>query len=262
MPAEHPGSMGGRPTVEDYVTNDGKVAKLVLTLKQNPYEVVSLEQMDKLRDKADQIVKDSGLQSVGAKLYFAGETAKTLDIKKTSERDTMLAVILVTIFITILLGVQTRSLIAPLYMISTILLSFLAAMGISLFIFEQFFGYETISYRVPLYTFVFLVALGVDYNIILMSRIKEELRKHPLKKAVVRGLALTGGVISSAGLILAATFGVLTTQPILELFLFGFMVALGILIDTFLVRTILVPALIVLLKRWSFWPKKLPHGIE
>src|SRR5699024_8847806 len=118
-----------------------------------------------------------------------------------------------------------------------------AAMGLSIYIFEMVFGYDAMSYRIPVYSFIFLVALGVDYNIMLISRIKEEAKTEPIKKAIELGLAKTGGVISSAGLILAATFAVLMTQPILELFMFGFVVAVGVLIDTFLVRTILVPAI-------------------
>src|SRR5690625_7376934 len=97
-------------------------------------------------------------------------------------------------------------------------------MGISIFMFENIFGYDAMSYRIPVYSFIFLVALGVDYNIMLISRIKEEANIHPIKQAVEYGLAKTGGVISSAGLILAGTFAVLTTQPILELFMFGFVV--------------------------------------
>jgi putative drug exporter of the RND superfamily len=139
---------------------------------------------------------------------------------------------------------------------ATIILSYFTAMGAGSFIFDQFFGYSEISYRIPLYTFIFLVALGVDYNIMLISRVKEEARTHPIKEAISLGLAHTSGVISSAGLILAATFAVLITQPIMEPFMFGFTVAIGVLIDTFLIRTILVPAIVVKFGKYSFWPQK------
>lgn len=141
-------------------------------------------------------------------------------------------------------------------MMATIILSCFTALGAGSFIFDQFFGYSEISYRIPLYTFIFLVALGVDYNIMLISRIKEEARKHPIKEAISLGLAHTGRVISSAGIILAATFAVLITQPIMELFMFGFTVAICVLIDTFLIRTILVPAIMVKLGKYSLWPQK------
>lgn len=128
-------------------------------------------------------------------------------------------------------------------------------MGISTFVFQHLMDLPTMSYRIPLYTFVFLVALGVDYSIMLVSRIREGIKNHSLTDAVVKGVAMTGGVISSAGVILAATFGVLMTQPLLELFMFGFAVSLGILLDTFLVRALLVPSLIKLFGKYSFWPR-------
>ncbi|GAA0498251.1 hypothetical protein GCM10008986_26650 [Salinibacillus aidingensis] len=106
-----------------------------------------------------------------------------------------------------------------------------------------------VSNQVPLYSFVFLVALGIDYNIILISRFLEERRRHPVKKAVTIAVENTGGVISSAGIILAATFAVLMTQPIQILFVFGFIVAMGILLDTFIIRGVLMPALIVLIEK-------------
>jgi putative drug exporter of the RND superfamily len=131
----------------------------------------------------------------------------------------------------------------------TILISFLAALGLGMFLTNLFFDIDTIANRVPLYAFVFLVALGIDYNIILISRFQEERRKHSVKEAVEIAVANTGGVISSAGLILAATFAVLMTQPIQLLFVFGFIVAVGILLDTFLIRGVLLPGLIVFFEK-------------
>lgn len=253
----HPNKSGNSSTTDNNKAEDGKVAKLSLTFKQSPYDLTSIQQLDDIRAKSKQIIKDSGLNENEVEIHFAGETAKQADIREFNVRDTWVVVILVTLLITLLLGFQTRSVIAPLYMIGTILLSYGASMGISLWIINQWMDITAISYRIPLYTFVFLVALGVDYNIMLMSRIKEEVANSSLEEAVQRGVAMTGGVISSAGLILAATFAVLMTQPILELFLFGFTVALGILIDTFLVRTLLVPSIMLKLGKWSLWPMKI-----
>ncbi|MFG6116134.1 MMPL family transporter [Halobacillus sp. MO56] len=238
----------------DFLSEDGKASKLSLVFDSNPYQHEAFNSMEKLRDKKDETLEASGLDPAQHDLYFAGETAANLDVKKLNDRDTILVMVLVTALITIMLGFQSRSIIAPIYMMATILLSFSAALGFSDLLFKNVFGYEQMSYRIPLYAFVFLVALGVDYNIMLVSRIQEGYRKLPLKEAVQEGLAKTGGVISSAGLILAATFAVLTTQPILELFMFGFVVAVGVLIDTFLVRTILTPAIIMKLGKWSFYP--------
>ncbi|MBO1912400.1 MMPL family transporter, partial [Microvirga sp. 3-52] len=162
------------------------------------------------------------------------------DLRDINNRDTWLVMISMTILITLMLGLQTKSIIAPIYMMGTILLSYAATLGLSLFLFDKFLGLEAIAYRIPLYTFVFLVALGVDYSIMLIARIREEMKSLPFEDAVRKGLEKTGGVISSAGVILAATFLVLTTMPIDELKLFGFIMALGILIDTFIVRPVLI----------------------
>lgn len=131
----------------------------------------------------------------------------------------------------------------------TILISFLAALGLGLFLTNLFFDIDTVSNRVPVYAFVFLVALGIDYNIMLVSRFMEECTKRPLKEAIEHSVSTTGGVISSAGIILAATFAVLMTQPIQVLFVFGFIVAIGILLDTFIIRGVLLPGLLVLFEK-------------
>jgi RND superfamily putative drug exporter len=137
----------------------------------------------------------------------------------------------------------------PIYMLVTILLSYSAALGITVFVFQNMLGYEGLSYRIPLYTFLFIVALGVDYSIMLVARIREEQKTRSYTEAVRMGLAKTGGVISSAGFILAATFAVLMTQPVVELRAFGFAVAIGVLLDTFLVRPIALPALMMLIRQ-------------
>ncbi|QKG85545.1 MMPL family transporter [Kroppenstedtia pulmonis] len=239
------------------VAKDGTAARIQFIFKDNPYDQSSLNNLESMRKQSDDILKQSGMSPKKHNLHFTGETAKQADVQALNNRDTKWVILFVTLLITILLGLQTRSLVAPLYMIATILLSYGAAMGLSTFIFENILNLAEMSYRIPLYTFVFLVALGVDYNIMVVSRIREENIRIGLKEAVTHGVSMTGNVISSAGIILAATFGVLMTQPILELFMFGFTVALGILMDTFLVRGLLLPSLIVLLKKVSFWPSKI-----
>ncbi|MEH7442219.1 MMPL family transporter [Bacillus sp. JJ1122] len=233
---------------------DRKAVKMEIVFSGNPYDQKTFDLLNGIRHDKSKLINNAGLE--GTKLYFAGETAKQAEIRDVNDRDTMVVVVLTTVVIMLLLGLQTKSLIAPIYMMATIILSYFTALGAGTFIFNKFFGYTEISYRIPLYTFIFLVALGVDYNIMLISRIKEEARKHPIKEAISLGLAHTGGVISSAGVILAATFAVLITQPIMELFMFGFTVAIGVLIDTFLIRTILVPAIMVKMGKYSLWPQK------
>ncbi|WP_210471833.1 MMPL family transporter [Sporosarcina sp. 6E9] len=237
------------------LSKDEKSAKFSVTFKGNPYGAEAFDTVQALRDEGQEILKAAGI--IDTDLYIAGESAKNADLRDINNRDTWLVMISMTILITLMLGLQTKSIIAPIYMMGTILLSYAATLGLSLFLFDKFLGLEAIAYRIPLYTFVFLVALGVDYSIMLIARIREEMKSLPFEDAVRKGLEKTGGVISSAGVILAATFLVLTTMPIDELKLFGFIMALGILIDTFIVRPVLIPAILILLGKWSFWPKKI-----
>lgn len=230
----------------NYLSESEKTVRLQLVLTSNPYEKGALETIQNLRDSEENIIKESGFSKSEVKLHFAGQTAQQLDVNDMNERDMMVLFSLVTILLTIMLGFQTHSIVMPIIMMSTILLSYFSTLGISWWIFEHLMGYEAISYRLPVYTFVFMVALGIDYNIMLVSRIKEEATKLSWKHAVGKGVAVTGGVISSAGLILAATFAVLMTQPLQELFLFGFTMALGILLDTFLIRGIFLPSILIL----------------
>ena len=230
------------------LTEDMKTAKLSVTFEGNPYGHEALDSIENLRNASPD----------GATVLVAGETAKNADLRDINERDTWLVAGLMTALIAIMLGFQTRSVVAPIYMVGSILLSYAATFGFSLILFDLILDQQTISYRIPMYTFVFLVALGVDYSIMLIARIREEMRTHDFEEAIRRGLERTGGVISSAGLILAATFLVLVTMPVSELKLFGFMMAFGILMDTFIVRPLLIPAVVKLLgEKWSFWPNRI-----
>lgn len=228
------------------MTEDQKVINFSLTFKGNPYATTTIDAMEKIIDDAKRITADSG---VDGKLFFAGETPTKVDDRSVNNRDVIVIVILETILIFGMLIILTKSIKMPIYMMGTILISFLAALGLGMFLSNLFFDINTISDRVPLYSFVFLVALGIDYNIMLISRFQEERKTHSVKESVEIAVANTGGVISSAGIILAATFAVLMTQPIQLLFVFGFIVAVGILLDTFLIRGILLPGLIVLLEK-------------
>lgn len=241
-------------TTGNPLSEDGKSARYSLTFEGNPYGAKVFDVILELRDESKAMLIAAGLE--GTELHIAGESAKNTDLRDIDKRDTWLVMALMTILITIMLGLQTRSILAPIYMMGTILLSYAATLGLSIFLFKVFLGLDAISYRIPLYSFVFLIALGVDYSIMLIARIREELKVRPFEDAVRRGLEKTGGVISSAGIILAATFLVLATMPIYELKLFGFIMALGILIDTFVVRPLLIPAILIKLGKWSFWPRK------
>ncbi|HYH88533.1 MAG TPA: MMPL family transporter, partial [Solirubrobacteraceae bacterium] len=152
-----------------------------------------------------------------------------------------------------------RSLLAPLVLIGTVILSFAAALGISLLIFDVIFGFAGVDPSFPLFAFIFLVALGIDYNIFLMARVREETARHGTRQGMLRGLAVTGGVITSAGIVLAGTFSVLALLPLVFLTEIGFVIAFGVLLDTFIVRSILVPALVLDIGPKIWWPSKLQH---
>lgn len=237
------------------LSEDGKSAKFSFIVKGNPYETGAFDAVKNIRKNGEGMLQDAGLSD--AKLYIAGESAVNADLQDINSRDTAVVMIMMTVLISVMLGWQTRSIVAPLYMIGTILLSYAATLGLSLWLFKAFLGLDAINYRIPLYAFVFLVALGVDYSIMLIARIREELKTMPFTDAIQKGVDKTGSVISSAGLILAATFLVLATMPIYELKLFGIIMAIGILIDTFIVRPLMIPAILVFLRKWSFWPQKI-----
>lgn len=227
-------------------TEDQKVVSYSLTFDDSPYALESIEALEDMQENADEFLDKS---QISGELYFAGETASSLDDRNTNNRDMVIIVLLETLLIFIMLIFLTKSIKMPIYMMGTIIVSFFAALGLGMFLTNLFFDIDSISTRVPVYAFIFLVALGIDYNIILVSRFMEEREKHSIKKATEIAVANTGGVISSAGIILAATFAVLMTQPIQLLFVFGFIVAVGILIDTFIIRGILLPSLIVLFEK-------------
>lgn len=227
-------------------TDDAKVIQYDLTFTEDPYDAQTMDVLEDLMRDEQAIIAAA---EVKGELFFAGETAVSVDNRNVNKRDIIVIVLAETILIFLMLIFLTRSVQISTLMMGTILFSFLAALGIGSFLVGVFFDVDAISNRVPVYAFVFLVALGIDYNIFLVSRYLEEKRHHPVKEAVAKAVEHTGGVISSAGIILAATFAVLMTQPVEVLSTFEFIVAIGILMDTFLIRGILLPGLLVLLEK-------------
>lgn len=240
---------GKEPLPTNMLSETNKAVKLTLTLESNPYDMESLNVIQALREDSDKLLSKTGLSSSHYALHFSGQTAEQLDIKQMNQRDMMVLFPLVIVLITIVLAFQTRKLSLSILMVGTILLSYVASLGFGWTIFHYLLDYDAIGYRLPVYTFVFMVALGIDYNIMLVSRVRELAKEKPWQEAVASGVAMTGGVISSAGLILAATFAVLMTQPLEELFLFGFTMAFGILLDTFIIRGFLLPAILIWTRR-------------
>lgn len=191
---------------------------------------------------------------------IGGTTATTMDTVTASVHDRNLIIPIVLIVILAILMVLLRAVVAPLILIGTTILSFGTAMGVAALVFNHVLHFPGADPAVPLYAFVFLVALGIDYNIFLMTRVREESLRHGTREGIVRGLAVTGTVITSAGIVLASTFAALAVIPILFLAQLAFIVSFGVLLDTFIVRTLLVPALGLEIGKTIWWPSKLARG--
>jgi RND superfamily putative drug exporter len=196
----------------------------------------------------------------GADAQVGGVSAATLDVQNASVHDRNLIIPIVLLVIFLVLALLLRAIVAPVLLILTVVLSFGAALGLSAIAFNHLFHFAGADPSFPLFTFVFLVALGIDYNIFLMTRIREESVRHGTRVGISRGLTVTGGVITSAGIVLAATFAVLGVLPIVFLAELGFAVAVGVLMDTILVRSVLVPALSADIGKKIWWPSKLANA--
>jgi RND superfamily putative drug exporter len=193
----------------------------------------------------------------GADALVGGNTAVNLDVQRAAAHDRTLIIPIILAVVLVILMLLLRALVAPLMLMATVVLSFAAALGVSAFFFDHVFHFGGADTSFPLFVFVFLVALGIDYNIFLMTRVREEAARHGARCGAVTGLAATGGVITSAGAVLAGTFAVLATLPLTAFIEIGFAVALGVLLDTIVVRSVLVTALNLDLGRWVWWPSRL-----
>ena len=248
---EQAGPPGGPPDPSAPVrVVDGTVRIDVIT-DASPESQEATETVADLRTAVHAVTDDA---------LVGGVAAERLDTQITSARDLRVIVPAVLVVILLVLILLLRAVVAPLLIVGANLLSFGATIGLGALAFNHLFGFPGSDASVPLYAFVFLVALGIDYSIFLMTRVREESLVHGTQPGVRRGLAVTGGVITSAGLVLAATFGTLAVLPLLFLVQIAFLVDLGVLIDTFVVRTLLVPGLVHDIGRASWWPwqRKVP----
>src|SRR3954471_18399133 len=207
-----------------------------------------------------QRIRDAVHAVPGADARVGGQAAVQYDTLQASRHDRNLIIPIVLAVILVVLAVLLRALVAPVLLILTVLLSFGATLGVSALVFDHVLDFAGADPGFPLFAFVFLVALGIDYNIFLMTRVREESFRHGTREGVLRGLAVTGGVITSAGVVLAATFAVLGVLPIVFLAEIGFTVAFGVLVDALLVRSVLVPALAYDIGRMIWWPSRLSRA--
>jgi putative drug exporter of the RND superfamily len=234
-------------------SEDGAIGKIDVTFSDDPYSEAALARVDTLRDSV------SDLPGGATALVGAGSAVQE-DFNVAAERDLRVIVPVALLVIAIILGILLQAIVAPLVLIATVMASFFGTLGLSIFFFIEVQGTAGVDASLPVFAFIFLVALGVDYTIFLMSRIREEARVHGTREGTLRALAATGPVITSAGVILAGTFSVLMTLPVTFAFNIGFMVAVGILLDTFVVRTIMVPAAVELLGDRVWWPSTARGG--
>ncbi len=239
-----------------FLSQDDRAAQIQVLVKGDPYGEQALETAGRIRAAAQQAAQAQGLQA-----HVTGPIMQVYDIRAIVNEDFPKVMAATTIGVLLVLIILLGSLVAPLYLILTVLLSYGATMGLSVLVFQKLMGTPGINYSIPVVIFTLLVALGADYNIFLTSRLWEEAEKHgSVREGVLRASAYTGGVITSAGIILAGTFGALMTSSITSLFQIGAAIAMGVLLDTFIVRAVLVPSIAAILGRWNWWPAKHPIG--
>ena len=242
---------------------DGKVVQYAAALSAgDPGTTAALNAVPAIRRELTSVANATGAVQNGV----AGEAPALYDISATSDSDLIHIIPLAAIAIAILLALVLRSAVAPLYLIASVVLSYLAALGLSSIVFIKLLGDGGLTFLLPFLMFIFLLALGEDYNILVMTRIREEAHDHPLHEAVIRAVGASGPTITSAGLVLAGTFAVLAIagssgpggDQVRDI---GVGLAVGILMDTFFVRTLLVPSTVAILGRWNWWPSKVEAGM-
>ena len=266
-PGGPPGALGGGTNAaalaayaagSQFVGAAGDTVRYTVTLGSDPYGVPAIDTVAPLRSAARAAVR--GTFGPEATVLLGGVTPQQADTRAVSDRDTALVVPLVLALTAVILGLLLRSVVAALFLLGTVTLNYFAALGAASFLFTRIQGDDGIAYAIPLYSFIFLVSLGADYTIFLMTRVREEVAARGTLAGTREALRRTGGVITSAGIILAGTFLVLTTLPLRELYQLGVVVALGVLLDTFVVRGLLVPGIVLLLGRRTWWPGRASRG--
>jgi RND superfamily putative drug exporter len=234
-------------------STNGQIAEVDAILSADPLDKSGLEVVPRMRDAVADLPG-------GVTALIGGTSAINYDVDQANQRDIEIIVPLALLVMAVILAILLQALVAPLVLLLSVILSFACALGLSILIIRFVVGDAGFDSSIPLFAFIFLVALGIDYTIFLMARVREEARRHGTREGMLRALAATGGVITSAGVILAGTFSVLMTLPVSFTFDLGLMVALGILLDTFIVRTIMVPAAVEVIGDKIWWPSTARAG--
>jgi RND superfamily putative drug exporter len=261
LPVAPPASYTGSTAAYDayrasgqFVSNDGRTLLYLTSLAAGPStSTAAASAMPDIRDAVGRVGRSIGATGTGVDGY----AAVAADVGTLSTGDLVRIIPIVMLVLALLLAVVLRSLIAPLYLVASVALSYLASLGFAVLVFVVIGGQDGINFVLPFFMFIFIMALGQDYNILVMTRIREEAHHAPIRLAVRNAVGATGTTVTSAGLILAGTFGVLTATGDTQIVEIGVGLAAGILLDTFVVRTLLVPSVAVLLGRWNWWPSRL-----
>ncbi len=241
-----------KSAMDEYISPNGKGVSFYAILSYSPYTTDALDTVDKIRDAVKFTLKGTSLEN--AEFYIGGPTSVFNELRDMTSKDFVKVMFFVLLGIFIVLVMLLRSLTAPLYLIITILMSFATTMGISYLVFQVLLGLEGLSWSVPFFSFCILVALGVDYNIFLMTRVKEEYVPGDVTGGTKRAVASTGKIITSCGIIMAGTFGAMLVSPVAMLVQIGFTAVVGLLLDTFIIRCILVPSIAVKVGEVNWWP--------
>ncbi len=234
-----------------FFSEDAKTLRFFVILKEDPLSARAINALDAVRETVEQN-RDGPLGS--ARVFVGGSTAEITDIQRVVRQDLQTVGIVTVVGIFAVLAILLRSLVAPLYLVGTVVFSYGSSLGLSTLFFQGILGHEGVYYLLPLTVMVMLIALGADYNVFLVHRIREESASLPLREGVRVASARTGAIITAAGVILAGTFAALTASPLQMLFQMGAAVALGILIDALVVRSLLVPGIVTLVGRANWWP--------
>jgi uncharacterized membrane protein YdfJ with MMPL/SSD domain len=240
---------------ETYFSTDKTTTRINIVLSDDPYSSTAVTDVGRIRKAVAAEIPATTL--TGSASYLGGQSATQADVMAVNDSDFLKVVGLAILGILIVIIILLRSLLAPLYMVATVLLNYGTTLGLTTWVFLDLMKQGALIYMIPLFIFVILVALGADYNIFLVSRIREEAHQRPIKEAVSHAVANTGGVITACGIILAGTFATLMTAPLQVVLQIGVAIASGVLVDTFIVRALLVPSLATLAGRWSWWPSGL-----
>jgi RND superfamily putative drug exporter len=235
-----------------FLSENGRAARLYIMLDAFPQSDTAMVIVTDVRETAEASLDGTYLD--GAEVVIGGTSAELTDVRQVLDTDFNHVLVLVVFAVFLVLVLLLRSIVAPLYLLLTVLLSYGATLGIITWIFQDLLGHDGISFMIPIIVFVLLVALGSDYNMFLMSRVREESATKITREGARLAAIATGGVITACGIILAGTFGVLVVTPIRTMIQIGAAVAIGVFLDTFLVRALLVPAIASLLGRWNWWP--------